>query len=108
MKAKRQNTKNVLCLFGARREKGNSRSGQNIEYTSTIERGIFMPEKKLYRSPQNRMISGVCAGIGEYFNVDPTIVRLAWVIFSLPMAGLGGLVAYIAAAYIIPEAPVGE
>lgn len=59
-------------------------------------------EKKLYRSEKNRMIAGVCGGIGEYFNVDPTIIRLAWVLISLPMAIFGGIIAYIVAALIIP------
>ena len=40
-----------------------------------------MNGKKLYKSRDNRMISGVCAGIAEYFNMDPTIIRLAWVLF---------------------------
>ena len=57
-----------------------------------------MNGKKLYKSRDNRMISGVCAGIAEYFNMDPTIIRLAWVLFSL----LG----YIIAAIVIPEYPV--
>ena len=60
-------------------------------------------DKKLYKSKDNRMISGVCGGIGEYFNVDPTIIRLAWVLLSLPMAIFGGIIAYILAAVIIPE-----
>ena len=38
-------------------------------------------EKKLYKSNQNKMICGVCGGIGEYFGIDPTIIRLAWAIF---------------------------
>lgn len=41
-----------------------------------------MENKRLYRSSTNYMICGVCGGIGEYFNIDPTLVRLAWVIFS--------------------------
>lgn len=45
-----------------------------------------MNGKRLYKSRDNRMISGVCAGIAEYFGIDPTLVRLAWVVFSL----LGG------------------
>jgi len=36
--------------------------------------------KKLLRSTKNRMVAGVCGGIGEYFNVDPTVIRLVWVI----------------------------
>ena len=39
-----------------------------------------MIEKKLLKSAVNRMICGVCGGIGEYFNVDPTVIRLIWVI----------------------------
>lgn len=57
--------------------------------------------KKLTKSATNRMICGVCAGIGEYINVDATVVRILWVIFSL--AGGAGLLAYIIAAIIMPE-----
>ena len=47
------------------------------------------------------MIAGVCGGIAEYFEVDPTLVRLAWVFFSF--AGGAGLLAYIIAWIIVPE-----
>lgn len=57
--------------------------------------------KKLMKS-NNKMICGVCSGIGEYLNLDPTVVRLLWVLFS--MMGGAGLLAYIIAAIIIPEA----
>lgn len=63
-------------------------------------------EKKLYRSRANKMISGVCGGIGEYFNIDPTIVRLVWALLSL--AGGGGVLLYILASIIIPEEPYDE
>ena len=56
--------------------------------------------KKLVKS-NNKMICGVCAGIGEYLNLDPTVVRLLWVLFS--MMGGAGLLAYIIAAIVIPE-----
>lgn len=59
--------------------------------------------KKLYRSKTNRIIAGVCGGLGEYFNIDPTIVRLIWILFSLA-AGAGVLV-YIIAWLIVPEQP---
>ena len=58
-----------------------------------------MEPKKLYRSSTNRMVCGVCQGIAEYINIDPTVVRLLWVIFSI--CGVGVLV-YIAAAIIMP------
>ena len=41
-----------------------------------------MSDKRLYRSSTNYMLTGVCGGIAEYFNIDPTLVRLAWVILS--------------------------
>ena len=59
-----------------------------------------MNEKKLYRLRNGRMICGVCAGVGEYFNVDPNVVRLGTVILSC--MGMG-VVAYIVAAIILPE-----
>ena len=64
--------------------------------------GIKM-EKRLYKSSVNKMLCGVCGGIAEYFNIDPTLVRLGWVIFSL--AGGSGVLAYIIAAIIIPDGP---
>lgn len=57
--------------------------------------------KRLYRSETNRMIAGVCGGIGEVFSIDPTIIRLAFALFSL---GAGsGIVAYLVCALIIPS-----
>ena len=60
-----------------------------------------MNGKKLYRSDENKMLAGVCGGIAESFGVDPTLIRLAWVVFSL--LGGSGLLAYILAAIIIPR-----
>ena len=60
-------------------------------------------EKKLYRSRTDKKLSGVCGGLAEYLNVDPTIIRLIWVLVTL-CAG-AGLVAYIACALIMPEKP---
>lgn len=56
--------------------------------------------KRLYRSRKNRMICGVCGGIGEYLNVDPTVIRL--LVLLLGFTGTG-LVAYIVVAVIMPE-----
>ena len=58
--------------------------------------------KKLYRSTTNRTLAGVCAGLAEYLNIDPTIVRVIWALVSL--SG-GGLIAYLVCALIIPEKP---
>lgn len=60
-------------------------------------------EKKLYRSEKDKMIAGVCGGIGEYFNVDPTLIRLAWAVLTVFTAIFGGLFLYIVAAIIIPN-----
>ncbi len=60
-------------------------------------------DKKLTRSSSNRMVAGVCAGIAEYANIDPTLVRLGWAILSVIACGTG-IIAYIIAAIIIPEA----
>lgn len=58
-------------------------------------------EKRLTRVENGKMLCGVCAGIAKYFNMDPTLVRLGFVVLSC-FAG-GGLLAYIAAAIIIPK-----
>lgn len=57
--------------------------------------------KKLYLSDVNKKIGGVCGGIGEYFDIDPTLVRLAWVIFSLLWGA--GILAYFIAWMVIPR-----
>ncbi len=59
---------------------------------------------KLYRSKKNKIIAGICGGIGEYFKIDPTLVRLLWLLVSVMSVG-AGLVAYIIAWIIIPEEP---
>ena len=69
------------------------------------ERGIIM-EKRLYKSNKNKMLAGVCGGIAEYFNIDPTLVRLGWAILCM-FAG-SGIIAYIIAAIIIPQNPYIE
>ena len=56
--------------------------------------------RKLTKS-NNRVISGVCGGIGEYFNIDPTIVRVAWALFAF--AGGSGVVLYIVCAILMPS-----
>ena len=57
--------------------------------------------KKLYKSNKDKMIDGVCAGIAEYFDIDPTIVRLGAVV--LTCAGGSGILAYIICAIVIPR-----
>ena len=58
--------------------------------------------KRLYRSKSDKVLGGVCAGIANYFEVDPVLVRLIWVILTLASMGLG-VIAYIIAWIIVPE-----
>lgn len=60
-----------------------------------------MDNKKLYKSSTDKKIDGVCGGIAEYFEIDSTLVRLAWVIFVC--MGGSGLLAYIIASIIMPR-----
>ena len=60
-------------------------------------------EKKLYRSRTDKKLCGVCGGLGKFFGIDPTLIRLAIVLCAL-FAGCGVL-AYIIAALVIPEEP---
>src|SRR3989344_506528 len=61
--------------------------------------------KKLYRSNANKVFAGVIGGIGEYFDVDPTILRLVYVLITVMTGFLPALVAYIIAYFIVPEKP---
>ena len=56
--------------------------------------------KRLYKSRNNKMICGICAGIADYFNIDPSIVRVLWAVLAL--AAGTGVLAYIACAIILP------
>ena len=56
--------------------------------------------KRLYKIEQGKMISGVCGGVAEYFDIDPSLVRIGWALVGL--AGGVGIVAYIIAAIILP------
>lgn len=57
-------------------------------------------QKRLYRSDTDKMLCGVCGGIGEYFNVDATLIRLLWAVLACTGSGI---LAYIIAAIIIPR-----
>ena len=59
--------------------------------------------KKLYKSTTDRKLCGVCAGIANYLNIDPTVVRLLWAL--LTFVGGAGVVAYVVCALVIPDEP---
>ena len=60
-------------------------------------------EKKLYKINEGKKLCGVCGGIAEYFNIDPTLIRLGWALLAI-CAGTG-LIAYIVCACIMPDKP---
>ena len=60
-------------------------------------------DKKLYKSKKEKKLAGVCGGIAEYFNIDPTLVRVGWAVLTC-FAG-AGLIAYIICAIVMPENP---
>ena len=64
---------------------------------------VKMEKKKLYRSMTDKKLCGVCGGIAEYFEIDPTLVRLLWVCASLFSACFPGLLAYIICAIVVPQ-----
>lgn len=60
--------------------------------------------KRLYKSEDNRVLCGVCGGLGEFLGIDPTIIRLIWALLCI-LAGTGILI-YIVAAIVIPRQPL--
>ena len=64
------------------------------------------PIKRLYRSRNDRILGGVCSGLAHYFEIDPVITRLLWVLLTFAMGF--GILAYLIAWIIIPEEPVSK
>ncbi|MBT7788547.1 MAG: PspC domain-containing protein [Calditrichaeota bacterium] len=60
--------------------------------------------KRLYRSEDDRILAGVCSGIGDYFQIDPVLIRVIWVIGSLAWGG--GILIYLLAWILIPKQPL--
>jgi phage shock protein C len=65
-------------------------------------------EKRLYRSTKNRMLGGICGGLGEYLGLDPTVVRLIVVLISLFVFLVPSLIAYLILWLVIPEEPAEQ
>ncbi len=62
--------------------------------------------KRLYRYPADGKIAGLCAGLGEFFQVDPVFFRLAWVAVTIMTGVVPGTLAYLIAWYLVPQEPV--
>ncbi len=61
--------------------------------------------KRLYRSKDNKVLAGVCGGIGEYFDVDPVLIRLLYLVATVFTGLVPGALCYIIAIAVVPEAP---
>lgn len=73
----------------------------SIAQASKLYNRIMSEPKKLYRNTQDKVLGGVCSGIGDYFNLDPTLIRLIAVLLIVFSGGLG-IFAYIFAWIIVP------
>lgn len=62
-----------------------------------------MSTRKLRKTPHDKMIAGVCGGIAEYFGVDPTLIRVGYVILSVLSTVFPGLLVYIVLAFVMPD-----
>ena len=77
------------------------------ESTPTSAEGAAWRSRRLYRSALDAKIGGVCGGIAEYFRIDPTAIRVLWVVLSIfPGAIICGVLTYLVAWFIMPVAPV--
>ncbi|MCD7784895.1 MAG: PspC domain-containing protein [Oscillospiraceae bacterium] len=59
--------------------------------------------KKLCKDREHKMLCGVCAGIAEYFGIDPTIVRVIWALVTVLLALFGGIIIYVICALVMPD-----
>lgn len=66
---------------------------------------MYNNSNRLYRSSADKVLAGVCGGLGDYFNIDPTIIRVIYVLLTVFSAAFPGVVAYIIMALIIPQEP---
>ncbi len=62
-----------------------------------------MSTRKLRRTPHDKMVAGVCGGIAEYFGIDSTLVRVAYVVLGVMTTGFPALLVYVMLAFIMPE-----
>ena len=62
--------------------------------------------KRLYRSKTDYKVAGICGGIAEYFNLDPTLIRVGWILFTL--LGGSGFLAYLICWFVIPDSDHGD
>ena len=86
-----------------RRSSGRKRSGRTSSSSSRASYHNNAPYRRLYRSRKDVIIAGVCGGIAEYFEVDPTAVRLLWILITLITGIAPAIIVYLIAWIIVPE-----
>lgn len=64
-----------------------------------------METKRLYRSEKNKVFAGICGGLGEYLNIDPTVLRIVWLLIVIFSGIFPGVIAYVFAIFIMPPHP---
>lgn len=67
-----------------------------------------METKKLYRSKENKIFAGICGGLGDYFHMDPVLLRLMWLLLVIATGIVPGVLVYIIVIFIVPERRVHE
>lgn len=88
-------------LLARTRQSAQNQPGEAASSSSPSETGVA----RIYRSRDQRVLSGVCGGLGVYFNLDPTIVRILWILFALASLGTA-LLLYVILIFVIPEEPI--
>jgi len=61
--------------------------------------------KRFYKSKENKVFAGIIGGIGEYFNIDPVILRIVWIVIVVFTGFMPGIIAYIIAIFVVPDKP---
>jgi len=74
------------------------------DYTKSTSTDQYQPRKRLYRSVNDRWIAGVCGGLGNYFNIDPILIRIGFILMAILGYGTG-LIVYIVLALLVEEEP---
>jgi len=94
----------VIVLFGAGLQVLNElKEGGGSSVSEAQEKGTH-PQKCLYRSRDHRVVFGICGGLGNYFNLDPVLIRMGWLLLSFFSGGAGFLI-YFVLLFVIPEEP---
>ena len=80
-----------------------SHGGSNPPASALLANSPTADMKKLYRSEQNKIFGGIIGGLGEYFEIDPVLLRLIWLIILIATGIIPGLIVYIIALFIVPR-----